>query len=176
MVRSALEWLALQSGIARVVPAVARPLVAGTASAVPDCSTNHDSADRISGQFLFYHDHNFTKSKGNLHFRRLVPLFVPIGVCVTMQINVNLKATKNFEVMRFSFGHVSLTVTVYDRKRAVVWPWLMLELSTFLALTQLGIRQSDWWRAGIRSTNLHTVVEWVITSPIYYGCNYSTMP
>ena len=25
----------------------------------------------------------FTKSKGNLHFRRLVPLFVPIGVCVT---------------------------------------------------------------------------------------------
>ena len=56
---------------------------AGTTSAVPDCSTNHDSADRISGQFLFYHDHNFTKSKGNLRFRRLVTLFVPIGVCVT---------------------------------------------------------------------------------------------
>ena len=56
---------------------------AGTTSAVPDCSTNHDSANRISGQFLFYHDHNFTKSKGNLRFRRLVPLFVPIGVCVT---------------------------------------------------------------------------------------------
>ena len=56
---------------------------AGTTSAVPDCSTNHDSADRISGQFLFYHDQNFTKSKGNLRFRRLVPLFVRIGVCVT---------------------------------------------------------------------------------------------
>ena len=56
---------------------------AGTTSAVPDCSTNHDCADCISGQFLFYHDHNFTKSKGNLRFRRLVPLFVPIGVCVT---------------------------------------------------------------------------------------------
>ena len=57
---------------------------AGTTSAVPDCSTNHDSADRISGQFLFfYHDHYFTKSRGNLRFRRLVPLFVPIGVCVT---------------------------------------------------------------------------------------------
>ena len=59
---------------------------AGTTSAVPDCSTNHDSTmstDRISGQFLFYHDHNFTKSKGNLRFRRLVPLFVPAGVCVT---------------------------------------------------------------------------------------------
>ena len=27
--------------------------------------------------------HSFTKSKGNLRFRRLVPLFVPIGVCVT---------------------------------------------------------------------------------------------
>ena len=84
--RSALEWLVLQSGTARVVPAVARPLAAapaGTTSAVPDCSTNHDSADRISGQYLFYHDHNFTKSKGNLRFRRLVPLFVPIGVCVT---------------------------------------------------------------------------------------------
>ena len=25
----------------------------------------------------------FTKNKGNLRFRRLVPLFVPIGVCVT---------------------------------------------------------------------------------------------
>ena len=47
-----------------------------------------------------------------------------------------------------------------DRKRAVVWPWLVLELSTVLALTQLGIRQSDWWRAGIRSTNLHIVVEY----------------
>ena len=56
---------------------------AGTTSAVPDCSTNHDSADRISGQFLFYHDHNFTKSNGNLRFQRLVPLFLPIGVCVT---------------------------------------------------------------------------------------------
>ena len=47
-----------------------------------------------------------------------------------------------------------------DRKRAVVWPWLVLELSTVLALTQLGIRQSDWRRAGIRSINLHIVVEW----------------
>ena len=56
---------------------------AGTMSAVPDGSTTHDSADRISGQFLFYHDHNFTKSKGNLRFQRHVPLFVPIGVCVT---------------------------------------------------------------------------------------------
>ena len=56
---------------------------AGTTSAVPDGSTTHDSADRISSQFLFYHDHNFTKSKGNLRFQRLVPLFVPIGVCVT---------------------------------------------------------------------------------------------
>ena len=46
-----------------------------------------------------------------------------------------------------------------DRKRAVVWPWLVLELSTVLALTQLGIRQSDWRRVGIRSTNLHIVVE-----------------
>ena len=35
----------------------------------------------------------------------------------------------------------------------------MLELSTVLALTQLGIRQSDWRRAGIRSINLHIVVE-----------------
>ena len=78
-----IRWLVLQSGTALVVPAVARPLAAGTTSAVPDCSTNHDSADRISGQFLFYHDHNFTKSKGNLRFQRLLPLFVPIGVCVT---------------------------------------------------------------------------------------------
>ena len=39
---------------------------------------------RISGQLIFYEDQNFTKSKGNLSFRRLVPLFVPIDVCVTM--------------------------------------------------------------------------------------------
>ena len=54
-----------------------------TTSAVPDCSTNHNSADHISGQFLFYHDHNFTKSKRNLHFPHLAPLFVPITICVT---------------------------------------------------------------------------------------------
>ena len=30
-------------------------------SAVPDSSTNHDSADNISGQFLFYHDHQVKK-------------------------------------------------------------------------------------------------------------------
>ena len=41
----------------------------------------------------------------------------------------------------------------------VVWPWLVLDLCTVLALTQLGIRHSDWWRAGIRSTNLHIMVE-----------------
>ena len=46
-----------------------------------------------------------------------------------------------------------------DRKRAVVCPWLVLELCTVLPLTQLRIRQSDWWRAGIRSTNLHVAVE-----------------
>ena len=40
----------------------------------------------------------------------------------------------------------------------------MLQLSTVLALTQLGIRQSDGWRAGIRSTNLHIVVECRINS------------
>ena len=55
---------------------------AGTTSAVPDSSTNHDSTDCISGQCLFYHDHNFIKSKGNLRFRRLVPLFVPICVYI----------------------------------------------------------------------------------------------
>ena len=61
-IRSALEWMVLLSGTTRVVPAVARPLAAGTASAVPDSSTNHDSAGRISGQCLFYRDHNFIKS------------------------------------------------------------------------------------------------------------------
>ena len=34
---------------------------AGTRSAVPDCSTDHDSADRKSGQSLIYHDHNLQK-------------------------------------------------------------------------------------------------------------------
>ena len=56
-----------------------------------------------------------------------------------------------------------------DRKRAVVWPWLVLQLSTVLALTHLGIRQSDWRRAGIRSTNLHIVVEYGVWA---LGCNW----
>ena len=69
MIRSALEWLVLLSG---------------RTSALPDSSANHDSAGRISCQFIFYHDHNFTKkSNGNLRFRPLVSLFVSIGVCVT---------------------------------------------------------------------------------------------
>ena len=83
--RSALEWLVLLSSTAQVVLAIARPLAAapaGTTSAVLDSSTNHDSA-RIRGQFLFHHDQNFIKSKGNLRFWRLVPLLVPIGVYVT---------------------------------------------------------------------------------------------
>ena len=41
---------------------------AGTTSAVPDCSTNHDSADLISGQFLFYHDHNLQKVRETCAF------------------------------------------------------------------------------------------------------------
>ena len=62
-----------------------------------------------------------------------------------------------------------------DRKRAVVWPWLVLELSTVFALTQLGIRQSDWWRAGIRSTNLHIVVECHIINWEYLACMCSAI-
>ena len=48
-----------------------------------------------------------------------------------------------------------------DRMHAVVLPWMVLELCSVLALTQLGIRQSDWRRAGIMPTNLHIVVEYV---------------
>ena len=82
----AVEWnkavrRTLGIGIDHDTRCAGRP--AGTTRAVPDCSTNHSSADRISGQFLFYHDPNFTKSRGNLRFRRLVPLFVPIDDCVT---------------------------------------------------------------------------------------------
>ena len=128
---------------------------ASTTSAVLDCSTIHDSADHISGQFLFYHDHNFTKSKGNLRFWRLVPLFVPISVCVTTHDDGTAS-----DVTILFWSRVPDGYRKNDRKRAiVVWPWLVLELSTVLALTQLGIQQSDWWRAGIRSTNLHIVGE-----------------
>ena len=56
----------------------------------------------------------------------------------------------------------------------VTWPWRLPEewsetcgsltvvsagTMHILALTQLEIQQSDWWRAGIRSINLHIVVE-----------------
>ena len=60
-----------------------------------------------------------------------------------------------------------------DRKRAVVWPWLVLEVSTVLALTQLGIQQSDWRRVGIRSTNLHIVVEYATTHLPGYLCSWT---
>ena len=68
---------------------------------------------------------------------------------------------ENFEAMRLFWSRGPDSYRKNDRKRAVVWPWLVLQL-TVLALTQLGIRQSDWRRAGIRSTNLHIVVEYVI--------------
>ena len=77
---------------------------------------------------------------------------------------INLKATKISKRCVFLFW--SRGPDGYrknDRKREVVWPWLVLELCTVLALTQSGIRQSDWWRAGIRSTNLHIVVEYLST-------------
>ena len=45
LMRSALSWLVLQSGTALVVPA--GTTTAGTTRAVPDCSTNRSSADRI---------------------------------------------------------------------------------------------------------------------------------
>ena len=48
--RSALSWLVLQSGTALVVPAgvaASGRATAGTTRAVPDCSTNHSSTDRI---------------------------------------------------------------------------------------------------------------------------------
>ena len=47
LIRSALSWLVLQSGTALVVPAASGRATAGTTRAVPDCSTNHSSADRI---------------------------------------------------------------------------------------------------------------------------------
>ena len=50
LIRSVLSWLVLQSGTAHVVPAGAAAsgrATAGTNCAVPDCSTNHSSADRI---------------------------------------------------------------------------------------------------------------------------------
>ena len=74
-------------------------------------------------------------------------------------IFVNLKATKISKQCVLFWSRVPDGYRKNDQKRAVVWPWLVLELSTVLALTQLGIRQSDWWRAGIRSTNLHIVGE-----------------
>ena len=79
-------WYCYPTQHARVMPAVAWPLaaaLAGTTSAVLDSSTNHDSTDHISGQFLFYRDKHFIKSKDNFCVRRLLLLFVSIGICVT---------------------------------------------------------------------------------------------
>ena len=76
---------------------------------------------------------------------------------------VNLKTTKISKRCVFVLVTCRWRLPENDRKRAVVRPWLVLKLSTVLALTQYGIRQSDWWRAGIRSTNLHIVVELNIT-------------
>ena len=55
-----------RSSRSHLQPLAAMP--AGTMSALPDSSTNHDSTDHISGQFLFYHDHNLKKSMVKLAF------------------------------------------------------------------------------------------------------------
>ena len=97
---------------------------------------------------------------------------------------VNLQATEISKRCVWSRGPDGYRKN--DRKRAVVWPWLVLELCTVLALTQLGIRQSDWWRARIRSTNLHIVVEYVVRNNVltwialkpscYFGSGCTTTP
>ena len=75
---------------------------------------------------------------------------------------VNLKDMKNSKRRVFVLVTLPCCYRKNDQKRAVVWPWLVLKLCTVLALTQLGIWQSDWWRAGIRSTDLHIVLECII--------------
>ena len=87
MIRSALELLVLLCGTAGIVQAFVRPRRLAQWvlwSAVPNSITNHDSTNHISGQFLFYHGHYCIESEENLCFWCLVPLFIPIGVCVTM--------------------------------------------------------------------------------------------
>ena len=74
---------------------------------------------------------------------------------------VNLKATKISKRCIFVLVTWPWRLPEEWPEAWVVLPWLVLELCTVLALTQLGIRQSDWWRAGIWSTNLHIVVELV---------------
>ena len=79
MIWSAMEWLVLLSSTARVRPVMVMP--------VGPMSTNHNSRDQISGQFLFYHDPRVNKNCRNLHFRHLVALFVAVGGCVMTYIN-----------------------------------------------------------------------------------------
>ena len=74
----------------------------------------------------------------------------------------NLQAKVYFEATRFCIVTCftwPASIPEVCRLRTVQ---LVLELCSVWALTWLGIRQSDWWRAGIRSTNLHIVVEFVL--------------
>ena len=59
----------------------------GRIGAEPDCSTNHDRTGRTCGQYLFYHDHHATKRRMNLHFRRVVALFISICGYATTHTN-----------------------------------------------------------------------------------------
>ena len=53
---------------------------------------DYDTVCRISvpttiGQFLFYDDHHVNTQHKNLHFRRLVQLFLPVGGNITVHNN-----------------------------------------------------------------------------------------
>ena len=72
---------------------------------------------------------------------------------------VNVKTTKiPKRLVYVFFCHVALTATGSMTGS-------VQDLCTVLALTQLEIWQSDWRRAGIRSTNFHIVVKYATHEP-----------
>ena len=94
----------------------------------------------------------------------IIRKYVPVMPWIQTKLLIcKSKGHENFGVMRFVLITWPWRLPE-EWPEAVVWPRLVLELCAVLALTQLGIRQFDWWGAGIRSIDLQVVVESVFNS------------
>ena len=142
LIRSALEWLVLQSGTAPVVPAGAAAsgrATVGTTRAVPNCSTNHSSAYRI-----VVNSYNSSYVCSWMYYRaptreRIIIYFVLLLLCSPIT-GICYAISQNNIIIRLSPSHWETSL-----QSNAVSHWLDVNLESSLILinyTALSIIQS----------------------------------
>ena len=128
-----LSWLVLQSGTALVVPAgtaASGRTTAVTTRAVPDCSTNHSSADRI-----VFNSYNHAWKEAQIHllihqfifmsiitlrgFMFISGIFFVLPVCVKMK-KILTKISQPFVCHQHAL-HISVCADMGPLWQALLW-------------------------------------------------------